>query len=223
MFILSIRSNVRQVTADLDRLERKQIPFAQALAVNNLAALVQKAEREEMEDVFDGVTPFTLGGVRVRRARKSDPTATIFLGDIAEAYLAPYIKGGRHFLGGKKGLLNPKAVSLNRFGNIARGRLAALKSKSNVFVGTIKTKNGQSIGGVFQRGNFKVGKRKPGSVPHKAKIVGQKSRLKILIRFTDPEEVKQRLPWFETADRVINANANREMTMAMRLALASAK
>src|SRR5579872_2639640 len=101
MLILSIKPSVNRVERDLDGLSRRQIPFASATAVNNLAALVQKAEHQEMRTTFDGVTPFTLGGVKIKRARKSDPTAIIFLGDVAENYLAPYISGGRHWLGGK--------------------------------------------------------------------------------------------------------------------------
>lgn len=226
MFILSIRTNLNQVERDLTRLERVQLPFAAATAVNSLAALVQNAEKQEMRNTFDGVTPFTLGGVKIKRARKSDPTAILYLGDIAEQYLAPYISGGRHFLGGKRGLLNPKGVNVNQYGNLPKGKLASLKAKSNVFVGTIKTKNGQMVGGVFQRGNFKVGgarRTKGVGKLGRARIVGQKARLRILIRFTDPQTVTQKLPWYETAKATLDANANREIDLAVKMALATAK
>ena len=223
MLILSIRTNLNQVERDLNRMEREQLPFASAQAATALAGLVQNAERQEMRSTFDGVTPFTLGGVKVKRARKSDPTAVVYLGDISEAYLAPYISGGRHFLGSKRGLLNPKGINVNQYGNIPKGKLAALKAKPNVFVGTIKTKNGQTIGGVFQRGNFtKRVKRTPGVKPI-GKAVTSRHRLRILIRFTDPERVTQRLPWYETARQVLDAHANREIDLAVKAAMATAR
>lgn len=220
VMILSIKSNINVVTRDLDRLERQQIPFAQATAVNSLAALVQNAEKQEMRTTFDGVTPFTLGGVKVSRARKSDPTATVFLGAIAEQYLAPFISGGRHFLGTKRGLLNPKNLTLNRYGNIPVGRLAALKGESDVFVGSIKTKRGATISGVWQRpAKDPKQKRRKG-----APVTPNRSgHLKLLIRFTDPQDVRQRLKWFETAADGLSRNADREMDLAMKMALATAK
>lgn len=226
MLILSIKPSLNRLERDLDDLERKQIPFASATAVNVLAGLVQNAERQEMASTFDGVTPFTLGGVKVKRARKSDPTAIIYLGDVAEQYLAPYISGGRHFLGGKRGLLTPKNLTVNRYGNIPRGKLAALKGRPDVFVGTIKTKGGQTIGGVFQRGNFKVGganRRKGVGKLGRQKITGQRARLKVLIRFSDPQEVRQKLPWYQIAKDIIAKHATRELDLAMKMALSTAK
>lgn len=224
MLILSIRSNIREVTRDLDRLERQQIPFAQTLAVNSLAGLVQNAEKQGIQSEFPTATPFTVGGVKVRRARKSDPTATIYLGDIAEQYLAPYISRGRHFLGGKRGILNPKNVTLNRYGNLAKGKLAALKSRADVFVGSIKTKNGQTINGVFQRGDFvKKPKRRPGIPPPKGQVKATRHRLKILIRFGDALPVRQELDWFGTAERILQLHATPEMDRAMKQALATAR
>lgn len=223
VMILTIRSNVRQVERDLDRLAMEQIPFAQTLAVNSLAAMVAKAEADEILKEFPSATPFTLKSVKVRRGRKSDPSATVFLGQIAEQYLAPYISGGRHFLGSKRGILNPKAIQLNRFGNIAKGRLGQLKNRPDVFVGSIKKKNGETINGVFQRGNFVVGRRRTGGIPSKVKIKPQRYRLKILIRFGDALTVTERLPWFETATGILNTNAQTEMDKAMKTALSTAK
>ena len=223
VMILSVKADISRATRDLDNLARKQIPFAQAQAVNSLAAFVQQAEQKAIKATFPTATPFTVASVRVKRARKSDPTATVYIGQIIEPVLAPYITGGRHFLGSKRGILNPKAVNVNQFGNIAKGRLAALKGSSDVFIGSIKTKNGQTINGVFQRGNFTVGKRRPGGTPDKRKIKPQRSRLKILIRFGDALTVTERLPWFETATGVVQANAYVAMQAAMTQALATAR
>lgn len=223
VMILSIRSNISKVERDLDDLAGKQLPYAQALAVNALAGLVQTAERQQMKDTFDGVTPFTLGGVKISKGRKSDPTATIYLGDIAEQYLAPYISGGRHFLGRKRGILNPKNVNVNRYGNLAAGKLAALKSRSDVFVGRIKTKDGKTINGVFQRGNFVKKGRAPKGSPRGTARPEYKSRLKILIRFGDSLEVTQHLDWYGIAQQILDRNVGNELDIAMKAALATAR
>lgn len=223
VMILSIKSNVNQVIRDLDRLERRQIPFAQAQAVNALAGLVQDGEKKAIKDTFPTATPFTVASVRVKRARKSDPTATVYIGQIIEPVLAPYISGGRHFLGSKRGILNPKAAQVNRFGNLAKNKLATLKGRPDVFVGQIKTKAGETIRGVFQRGNFVVGKRKPGQIPSKRRLPPQRARIKILIRFGDSLTVTERLPWFETATGIVQVNAYAAMDAAMKAALASAR
>lgn len=221
--ILSIRSNLNLAIRDLDRLERQQIPFASALAVNNLAALIQKAATKEIKETFPTATPFTLNSVRGSRARKSDPTATIFPGQIAEQYLAPYIIGGRHFLGSKRGILNPKNVNVNQYGNIAKGRLAALKARGDVFIGQIKTKDGKTINGVFQRGNFVKKARGRAGQTKGVKAIRQKHRLKILIRFGDSLQVHQHLDWFGIAGQVLAANAQSEMDKAFQVAISTAR
>lgn len=223
VMILSVKADISRAVRDLDALARKQIPFASAQAVNALAGLVQTAEQKAIKATFPTATPFTVASVRVKRARKSDPTATVYIGQIIEPVLAPYIAGGQHFLGSKRGILNPKAVNVNQYGNIAKGRLAALKSRADVFIGSIKTKRGETINGVFQRGSFVVGRRKAGGIPNKAKIKPQRARLKILIRFGDALTVTERLPWFETATGVVQANAYAAMQAAMAQALATAR
>lgn len=229
---LSIKDDIRRATRDLTALERRQIPFAQATAVNTLAALVQNAEKKEIKTEFPTATPFTVNSVRVQRARKNNPTAVVSLGPIAEAYLAPYISGGRHFLGTKRAILNPKSIRLNRYGNIPKGKLAALKADPDVFVGSVTfKKSGETVSGVWRRpdrgtrsGKGNPDKGKKGTLGNTRKKVGKaRTGLDLLIRFGESLQVTQELDWFGTAKAVLDRNAYREIKAAIDNALATAK
>src|SRR5882724_2786221 len=105
---ISIRADVKRLQRSLDDVARRQVPFATAQMLTGLAKRVQDEERRNLAKVFDRPTPFTLGGIAVKGARKSDLTAIVYVKPIAAAYLAPFETGGRHFLGAKRGLLVPK-------------------------------------------------------------------------------------------------------------------
>lgn len=218
---ISVRADVKGLTAKLNNLARKQIPFATAQAINATAKRVQAAEQQEIKDTFDRPTPFTVKSVGVKLARKSDPTAIIFIKDVAAEYLAPYIDGGVHHLSGRA-LLNPKDILLNQYGNIPKGKLQALKGMPGIFIGTVVTKSGQHINGVWQRPFTGATKTVRGKIkaPRGANTTGH---LKLLIRFGDALPVKEHLPWGETARRIVNANFKQDFDAAMAKALATAK
>ncbi|HEX3809594.1 MAG TPA: hypothetical protein VHW02_07805 [Rhizomicrobium sp.] len=217
---ISIRADISRIQRDLDRFASKQVPFATAQAINAIARRVQAGEQRAIEDEFTTATPFTVKSVAVQTARKSSPEATIYLRDVAAQYLAPFIDGGVHHLSGRA-LLNPKDVQLNQYGNIPRGKLQSLKGKPGVFIGTIVTKRGERISGVWQRPTpIAVGKSGKPKVNRFANTTGH---LKLLIRFGDALPVHQHLPWYETGRRIINQFWRVEFAVALRRAMASAK
>lgn len=214
MFEISIRANVRALTRDLDHLAYRQLPFATALALTALGKRVRDDERRNMTTVFDNPTPFTLASVGTSGATKADPVAVVFIRDVAARYLAPFEFGGTHFLGGKRGLLVPKNIPVNVYGNLPRGTLQRLKGRRDVFIGAVKLKSGITVHGVWQRPAR--GRRGDGSY-------GNKGPLKLLVRFSDPTEVKQRLEWFSRAKRTVDRWFQAEFAAAFRKALATAR
>lgn len=214
MFEISVRANVKAITHDLDNLAYRQLPFATALALTGLGKRIADDERRQMLRVFDNPTPFTLGAVGTRGATKSDPVAVVFVRDIAAQYLAPFQFGGAHFLGGKRGLLVPKNISVNQYGNLPRGALQRLKGRRDVFIGAVKLKSGVTVHGVWQRPLR--GRRSNGGY-------GNKGPLKLLVRFSDPLEVKQRLEWFSRAKTTVDRWFQAEFAAAMRKAIATAR
>ncbi len=205
---IQIRTNLRDFAKGLSDVQKKQLPFAIATALTATAGHVGQAWQQQIAHTFDKPTPFTLNSVGVWAARKSNLTAMVFIKDIAAAYLEPFIDGGVHFLGKKQGLLTPKNIGVNQYGNLPRNKLAALKARSDIYVGRIKTKSGGEVDGVWQR--IKPSKGKPG-------------HLKLLIRFTDPHPVRQRLDLSTPTLNAVRRYFDPAFTAAFAKAMASAR
>lgn len=186
------------LTKGLKDVQRRQLPFATSLALTATAGDLGVAWQDEIEKTFDRPTPFTIKSVAIRPARKTALIATVYVKDIAAEYLRPYVEGGKHSLGGKQGLLTPKNVGLNAYGNLTRNKLTTLKGKRDVFVGEVKVKGGGSINGVWQR---KRPTGRKGVV--RAKGAGGPAVLKLLIRFSDPLPVEEKLPLYDIAPGVV--------------------
>lgn len=242
MFDISIRTNIKQVSKNLSALAMKQLPYAQAVAVTSLAKRVAAAEKENIKDVFPTATPFTINSIGMRSATKNRPVAIVYVKDIAAHYLLPFEDGGVHFLGSKKGLLKPIAQAVNQYGNLPRATLARLKGKSDVFIGTVTfKKSGQTVSGVWQRPQYgECGiSRGPGDKNYHSKgrggalkgskgdtsnlIGGVRTGLKLLIRFSDPQVVKQSLRWGSRAQATVKAWWGKDFGAAMAKAVSSAK
>jgi len=224
-FAISVSADLKKLTRSLSQLEKQQLPFAIAQTLTAVAKNAQAAEKKAMPEVFDRPTPFTVNSVAVKAARKSNLEAVVFIKDIAAAYLAPYEFGGNHkLIGSGKTWLNPKDKTLlNQYGNFSKSAMQRLESRPDVFVGTIKTKSGDQIGGVWQRPqNAKVIKRsgKRGVAIRGANTTGH---LKLLIRFGDAIPVRCHLEFGERALESVDANFASEFDKAMAKAVATAK
>lgn len=227
-FDISVRSNLRDAQRSLTALERKQLPFATAKTLTGLAKLVKAAEQKGMRSVFDRPTPFTINAVGVKAARKSDLTAIVYVRDIAASYLEPFEFGGNHKLIGKgRTWFNPKnGLALNKYGNLSRNKLAQLKGRADVFIGKVKTKNGDVIDGVWQRPVAGAGQspQSAGRRPGKGgKLANTSGHLKLLLRFGDAMPVRQHLGFRERAKAVVAASAGAEWRRGLAEAMRSAR
>lgn len=222
-FEISVRSNVREVERMLGALALQQLPFATAVALTSLAKLVQKAEVQNLADKLKNPSPFTLKSVKATAARKNNPVSTVFVMDKAAEYLDPYESGGAHKLPGKA-LFNPKNIPLNQYGQLRKGALAALKGRSDIFIGKVKTKKGM-VNGVWQRQAAKalVTNRRTGKSRLSTRGVNTTGGLKLLIRFGDALPVNKHLGYQARATAVVNANFNSEMGKALAMAMASSR
>jgi hypothetical protein len=217
---IAVKTDLRAYTKGMNQIAARQLPFAMAQTLTAVAGHVGMAWQDEMRTKLDRPTPFTLGGVAVRPARKTDLTATIYMRDVAATYLQPFVDGGPHFLGAKKGLLKPVNVPLNAYGNLSRAKLATLKAKPGVFIGAVRLKDGQIVNGVWQRQG--VGR---GSGKRRAAVTPKPTgcALKLLIRFADARPVTQRLDFKGRAEAVVRAVIEPTFAKAFAAALASAR
>lgn len=221
---LNIRSNFKQVSKALDDFARKQMPFATALAVTELAKEVKAAEQQNMRSTFKNPKPFTLNSLGVQAARKDNPYAVVFMRPLAARYLKPYETGGVHVLAGRA-LLNPKDIQLDQYGQLPQRLLQRLKARGDIFIGPVKTKAGV-INGVWQRPYIRQNQKlrgisqKQGRMARGANTTG---KLKLLIRFGDALPVNKQLNWGAHAQAVINRRFNAVFGAALGRAIASAR
>jgi hypothetical protein len=100
---IDVRANIKGAIAHLNRMQRQQIPFATAQAINTTIFEVREAEIREIRDVFNNPTAYTLKfGVEVdrRAANKHNLRRTVRLGygggkaTPPQKYLAASVQGG---------------------------------------------------------------------------------------------------------------------------------
>lgn len=205
---------------------RKQIPFATAQALTSVARQIEQGEKKGLQRRLQNPTAFTVNSVRSTAARKTNLTAKVFVMDTAASYLDPFEFGGVHKLN-SSALLNPKNVRLNKYGNLSRNKMAQLKARPDVFIGTVTTKDGQQVNGVWQRKKAlkgKKGKKRLKRSPNGTRRDRKKQRPpKLLIRFGNALEVKEHLNYFDRANKMAEALMPSALSQAMAEALRTAK
>ena len=98
---INVSSNINQVTRHLNDIQRKQIPFALAGALNDVAFKAGPKGRvlgKEADKTFKGGAPaFTQRAFKVNKANKKNLTAEVFVDKVQQRYLRFQIKGGIRF------------------------------------------------------------------------------------------------------------------------------
>jgi len=206
MFDISV--DIRRAERIMTEIGRKQLPFATALALNDTAQDVKVAAEAEVERAFDRPTPFTKRGLFVQRASKSRLTARVAFKDIQSRYLQLQAKGGVRRPTGRA-LLLPSAIRLNKYGNIAKGAVARLGARSDVFVaGRGKRGSAHLKPGIYQRQKAKRGKAQGP---------------KLLVSFKDSARYDVRLQFHPVALAAARANFRKHLVSRLRQAMASVK
>ena len=161
----------KELTKGLDKMQRKQIPFATMTALNETAKEVKKAEDRKIKSVFKKPTKTTQNSVIILFAKKTKLEATVKIKDrpfsgsdfSINAYLNPHIRGGvRTRKGSEKRLQSDnkmvrgaslfpgQGVKLNKFGNITKAKIKKFIDSEKYF--SIKTRQGRGLHpGIYQR------------------------------------------------------------------------
>lgn len=218
---IRIKSTVDQAVKGLSELEYRQVPFALARTVNELARLAQAAEKKAIPSVFAKATPFTVNSVGMTSAKKSMPIASVFIKDQAAKYLAPYEFGGKQFLGAKPADLVPVNAKANTYGNLPRGSIRQLLARPDCFRGKVKGKGGELTDGIWQR-----------PTPDAARVKGRKKidklanttgKLRLLVAFHAPTETKKRLEFGARAENIVTKEFDAVFEKNLRAAVATAR
>lgn len=232
MIAFDFSTSLKRFQGQVNDFARKQVPFAAAQAINALAQQVIEAERLNEEHVLDRPKPFTKNAIRLAKANKGNLRARVWMMDATARYLEPYEFGGDNVLN-SQALLKPvdARANLDQYGNLPRTFIRNLRSRKDIFIGTVKTARGP-VNGVWQRtagqgathvGVARVGKDGKVRIGKTAKNVNTSGHLKLLIKFQDAHPARQRLHWFNVAERVIRAGFDREFGKALGKALTSAR
>lgn len=152
-FMLTINVDLSSAIGQLDDLQKRQVPFAASLAINKTAQSVKRRLIDEMVNVFDRPTPYTLDGMYIKPSDKRNLTAEIglkrdtFKGIPASRFLSSQIGGGtrshKRFENAlmKVGVLPKGFVALpveettplDQYGNIQRGLIIELLAYFRAF------------------------------------------------------------------------------------------
>jgi len=204
---IKVKADATKLRQSLEDV-RRQLPYATAVAVNAIAFVVQRGERDLITRTFEHPRPFTQRSVLVDKATKGAPTATVYVRPEVEKYLLPYETGGLHYLPGRGiALLNPKDIGLDQYGQLRKGTTQRLKGKQSVFVGTIQTRGGP-VTGFWQR----------------LKAAGATGgRLELLIRFGDDLPVNKSLGFEALGVSLVQKGFSQVFQDAIDKALATAR
>jgi hypothetical protein len=164
----------RRMRTVLTDVQRKQLPFATARALNDAAKIAAKQIDSDLPSIFAKATPFTRHAVVAPAslgARKDRLAAVVTVRDIQGKYLLHEQEGGTRTPAENtrkpaSALVMPApALKLNAYGNIPSGRLAQMRARAAASAkhatGTAFLSAGApglkgGIGGYFQRAKGKL-------------------------------------------------------------------
>jgi hypothetical protein len=237
--------DMSRLAARLNDAQRRQVPFATALALTRVAqAAREEIIRAEMPRSFDRPTPYTLRATFVERARKDRLYARVLLrGSRAESsYLRAQIEGGKRALKSyERKLLNagllpagfvtiPGAgAKLNGYGNIPGSRLMQMLSDLKIaegWAGATQNRSAATTTRKRRRGGNRYFVARPGG--HLAPGVYIASwkpgsrEVKPFLLFVEAS-YRQRLDWQGIVTRVARQRFPDEFGRALAQALATAR
>lgn len=198
--MIDIKINTTSATRFLNNIATKQIPYAAMNTLNTVAFGVRDEEVKALDKHLDRPTPFTKRGYEVVKASRGRLIASVRARQIQAAYLKYQVEGGSR--GPKRqAIVLPRAIGVNAYGNMPKGRVKSVLAQKTVFSGKVK-----GIGGIWRRVG---GKKNPG--------------LKLLVKYTGKASYSERLPFYEVAQATVNRMFMVEFNGKLGRALASAK
>ena len=67
---VSVKSNIKEITKWTTNAQKKQIPFATSVAINNTLFDLKKEMAKQMDKKLDRPTPFTKRGFFIKKAKR---------------------------------------------------------------------------------------------------------------------------------------------------------
>ncbi len=133
---IKIKDNIKQFTKGLSKVQKKQIPFATAQAINGTLFGLKKEMAKQTVKKLDRPVGFTQRGFLIDKAKKTKQIGVLRIRPEVADYLKFQIDGGVRSGAKKIPVPISKNKRLNKFGNIAGKRSGLVKGKKE-FIATI--------------------------------------------------------------------------------------
>ena len=210
---ISVSSDVKDLTKSLNKIQKKQIPFALSNALNSIGFDSKEYVRTNMGQHLDRPTPFTEKGLLVHKASKKNPIVFLKFKESVESYLKYQIQGGVR-LPKKRAIAvpYPKHQNLNKYGNLPKNKIKTLLSnKDRYFSGS--PRGGKSDdSGIFERVPANSKRRKRGQ-----------PKIKMLVGWEPQAQYNKRLPFKHLVQKAVKLNFKRRFESALAGALKTAR
>lgn len=226
---IDIRSNIPQISAWLTDAQKKQLPFATALAMTMTAKEAKLDAVSVMRKVFDRPTPYTLNALQAVPANKRALVASIefreFGSPPAKRYLNPEVHGGprsqksserklQRLMAGSSHYVPARDMPLNKFGNLSGAVIQKIISQVGAHGDQSATKSSRS-----------KGKRKASAyfVPRKGGMILERKgdSIKPVLIFTRPPSYTKRFPFQETVQATVARRFDDHFAAAFERAMAN--
>jgi hypothetical protein len=203
---VSVKDNLKEVNKWTTNVQKKQIPFATAMAINKtlgigkgnrMKGLDREMQKQMIQKLDRPMARTTKAFYRIG-ARKTNLTGTLGFTEWANKFMQYLVHGGvRSGESSKVGVPYVPNAKLNKFGNIA-GRKSGLIKKQSQFIGNIK-----SIDGVWER---------------------QKDRsVKLMVAFKNSVTYQAMFPFYKIAEKYSKARFDKNFAEEFTKALRNAK
>ena len=202
---VDIRADIKGVTRYLNKLQKKQIPFAAKNAIDDTLYGLQQEEKKEIVRQLDRPTPFTVKGIQYQKVKsKKDLMGLLFIPENRYKYLKFQIEGGLRRPANRAIGIGVSKLRRNKYGNLPRKRITALLSEPGTFSGEI---NG--VAGIWK-------------IPKEGKRVKNKAP-KLLVLWATTATYSKRFDYYSVGNKYVKRNFKQNMEEALRYAISTAK
>lgn len=230
-----IRSNVKEVSRWLDDAQKKQLPFATALAMTKTAQEVKVEEISTMKRVFNNPTPYALNALRVSPAKKKDLIASVEFKDFAakgtpaKRFLNPEVHGGGRsqksserqlapYMAGKRFTAPAQGYPRNQYGNIPGSTINRILSHLTVNRDATQNVTGSKRSKAKRANSQFFGIHGKGVFERKGK-----RKIRPVLIFTKAPHYTKRFPFYETGASVVKQRFNVNFEIAWQRAMGTAR
>lgn len=241
MFKLDLSLDAAPITAGMQELEQKQLPFVMMLTATRLAKRVKKGQLEVMKNRLDRPTPTTLNSLFVKWATKGKAAEVYFKdswtsGIPADAYLQQAVSGGqRPHKRFEKALIArgvmkgneyavPTAPFMNQYGNVSRGTMTKILSGLGAAeLGRGYQSNATGSTRSKRKGNahrYFSGEVDGARAVWERKAKGDEVRPVFVFSASAPQ-YRTIFPFFKIAENIVKANYPTEFAQAFAEAMAT--